>query len=68
MTKKVTVKDEDVEIVESVPEGAAKVDTDTSKDSQWDNNNRTLEEKEEASEGAPDAGMTPEEADKKLGL
>lgn len=54
-----------------VLEGAAKVEKDTSKDVHWDANNPTPAQKAKlyqdsnAPEGnAPDAGMTPEEADK----
>lgn len=62
--------------VEFVPSGAAQVETDTSKDAHWDLNNRTPEQKAKDSGdssgpkpygNAPDAGLTPEEADKKLG-
>lgn len=57
--------------------GAAKVQTDTSKDAHWDLNNRTPEQKAKDSGdaggpkpygNAPDAGMTPEEADKVLNV
>lgn len=65
MAKKIEVKEAPAEVKAEARENMT---TDTSKDVHWDANNRPLEEKEKDSKGAPDAGMTPEEADKKLGL
>jgi hypothetical protein len=56
-----------------VPSGAADVQVDTSKDVHWDANNPSDKQKakmyaetKKPEGNAPDAGMTPEEADKKF--
>lgn len=70
-----TKKKIDIKQIEkdAILEGAAKVEKDTSKDAHWDSNNPTPHQKAKmysdtkTPEGnAPDAGMTPEEADKLL--